>query len=207
LELHYRNPPTHPTAPFLAPPSLQSIGPYGKAPVLVTGLKDGSRIIPESSAIATYLIRTFDTDDKFGLRSGDWVRDDMLLSVNQTNLGRLTMMMMMLDFNALAVGKGEFGKSFNGSAMRKALADLEKALKGGPPGGYFMGKEPGRADIMLEWPLASISQRKWVDIENEFPALDAWLARCYKRDAWKRSLQKGNGYDLTIFPQLPHLNF
>jgi glutathione S-transferase len=91
--------------------------------------------------------------------------------------------------------------------MRKVLADLEKALKEGPPGGYFMGKEPGRADIMLEWPLASISQRKWVDIKSEFPALDAWLARCYKRDAWKRSLQKGNGYDLTIFPQLPHLNF
>lgn len=174
--------------------------------MLITGLKDGCRIIPESSAIATYLIRTFDTADKFGLRSGDWVRDEMLLSVNQTNLGRLTMIMMMLDFNSLAVGKGDFGKSFDGAAMRKALADLEKALKDGPEGGYFMGKEPGRADIMLEWPLASISQRKWVDLKKEFPALDTWLARCHERDAWKRSLHKGNGYDLNTFPQLPHLH-
>lgn len=127
------------------------------------------------------------------------------MSVNQTNLGRLTMTMMWLDFNGLAIGKGRWAKKFGGDDLRNALTDLENELKNGPPGGYFMGQAPGRADIMLEWPMASIKQRKHVDLATEFPALDAWLTRCYERESWKRSLQKGNGYDLTTFPKMPHL--
>ena len=130
----------------------------------------------------------------------------MLLSINQTNLGRLTGIMMILDFNGLGLGKGAWAKRMDGGEMRKVLGDLETALREGSEGGYFMGKEPGRADIMLEWSIASIKQRKSVDLATEFPALDAWLARCYEREAWKRGLEKGNGYDLTTFPKMPHLH-
>lgn len=205
LELHYRNPPAHPTAPFLSPPSLKATGPYGQAPLLITGPKDGNRYIPESAAIATYLIRTFDTTDRFGLRNGDWIRDEVLLSLNTTNLGRLTNLMLMLDFNGIGIGAGEWGKRFDGPALKKVLGDLERELRSGPDGGFFMGAQPGRADIMLEFPMAMLSQRRWVDLKSEFPELNAWLERCYAREAWKRSLEKGNGYDLTTFPQLPHL--
>ncbi|ESZ91521.1 hypothetical protein SBOR_8092 [Sclerotinia borealis F-4128] len=205
LQLHTRNPSTDPKAAFLAPPSLQSTGPYGKAPLLITGPQDHSRYIPESLAIATYLIRTFDTDDKFGLRNGDWVRDEVLLSIILTDLGRATGMMLMLDFNAVANGVGLMGKRFDGPALRNVLGDLERELKEGPEGGFFMGKNLGRADIMLEFPMAMVKQRNWVDLEKEFPALNAWLEKCYERPAWKRCIEKGNGYDLTTFPQKEHL--
>ncbi|RAL59620.1 hypothetical protein DID88_006479 [Monilinia fructigena] len=207
LQVHTRNPASDPKAPFLAPPSLQATGPYGKAPVLQTGPKDGNRYIPESLAIATYLIRTFDTADAFGLRDGDWVRDEILTSINLTSLGQTINFMLMLDFNAIANGVGAMGKRFDGPAMRKVLGDLERELKEGPEGGFFLGQHPGRADIMLEFPVALIRQRKWVDLEKEFPALNAWLDKCYERPAWKRSIEKGNGYDLSTFPQLEHLQY
>ncbi|TGO54799.1 hypothetical protein BOTNAR_0259g00130 [Botryotinia narcissicola] len=205
LQLHTRNPITDPKAPLLAPPSLQATGHYGKAPLLITGPKDGNRYIPESLAIATYLIRTFDSADTFGLRNGDWIRDEMLISITLTDLGRATNIMLMLDFNAIAIGAGPMGKRFDGPALRKVLGDLEKELKEGPEGGFFMGKNPGRADIMLEFPMALIKQRDCVDLEKEFPALDEWFKRCYERPAWKRSIEKGNGYDFTTFPQRAHL--
>jgi hypothetical protein len=80
--------------------------------------------------------------------------------------------------------------------------NLAVRLGNGP---YFMGAEPGRCDIMFEFLLAMISQRKWVDLPKEFPALNAWQQRVYARPAWKQSIEKGNGYNLSSFPQHPHL--
>ncbi|KAJ8060289.1 hypothetical protein OCU04_010626 [Sclerotinia nivalis] len=205
LQHHTRNPASHPTAPFGAPPSLASLGPKGKAPLLVTGARDGHRYIPESLAIATYLIRTFDVSDKFGLRNGDWIRDEMLISMLLTELGFSSTVMLMLDFQSIGNGSGARGKMFDGPALRKGLGDLEKELKNGPEGGFFMGNHPGRADIMAEFPVALIRQRGWVDLATEFPALNEWLERCYERPAWRRCMEKGNGYDLTTFPKKEHL--
>ncbi|KAG0647276.1 gst3 [Hyphodiscus hymeniophilus] len=205
LVLHYRNPPNHPKAPFRSPPSLIETGPYGKAPLLITGDKDGKRYIPESSAIATYLIRTFDTTDKFGLKNGDWVRDEVITSLSQTNLNRGIGMLLMLDFGAIRNGQRPMGKRFDGPEQRAQLADLERELVEGPKGGFFMGEHPGRADIMLEYPISSIKHRNWVDLPKEFPKLNEWLQRVYDRPAFKRSLEKGNGYDMSCFPKTPRL--
>jgi len=196
LVLHARNPATDPVAPFYAPPALKAIGPFGKSPTLITGAADGNRIIPESSAIATYLIRTFDTEDKFGLRNGDWIRDEVLLSQNLTDLYRSTQITLYVDFGIIK----EAGK-MDVPELRRLLANLQKELEGGPPGGYFMGKEPGRADIMLEFQISFCKTRTWwVNLEEEFPLVDEWLKRIYQRPAWKRGMAKGNGYDLSIFP-------
>lgn len=64
---------------FRAPPALAEVSTeYGKAPFLVTSRADGDGVsgrgIPESFAIATYLIRKYDKQDKFGMRGGDLVR-------------------------------------------------------------------------------------------------------------------------------------
>lgn len=150
--------------------------------------------------MATYLIRTFDTEDKFGLRNGDWIRDEVLVSINNTNLSRATFTMMMLDMGLLKNGAGN---RFDGPALRSALADVEQELKDGPEGGWFMGKEPGRADILMEYPINSTKVRKYLNLKSEFPELDAWLERVHARPAYKRALEKGNGYDMTIFPQRP----
>lgn len=208
---HLRNPMNDPQRPFLSPPSLQATGPYGKAPTLFTGEKDGNRYIPESSAIATYLIRTFDTNDTFGLKNGDWIRDEMLVSLAQSNLNRAIMVLLLLDFQILRNGNVEKlgearAKRCDGPELRMMLGQVEKELVEGPKGGFFMGERPGRADIMMEFPLSFIKHRPWwVDLKTEFPALDAWLERVYNRDAWKRGIEKGNGYDLSVFPHMPHL--
>lgn len=201
LVLHYRNPIGDPKGAFRSPPSLLETGPYGKAPTLITGRADGNRYVPESSAIATYLIRTFDMADKFGLKNGDWIRDEVLVSLSTTTLNRATGFMLFLDFGMIKNGDGPAGGRMFGPELRQALGHLERELKDGPEGGFFMGKEPGRADIILEYPISSCKHRPWwVDLEKEFPLLDAWLQRCYDRPAFKRSLEKGNGYDMSVFP-------
>jgi len=204
LVCHERNPPNHPKAPFRSPPSLLATGPYGKAPVLITGPKDGNRYIPESSAIATYLIRTFDTEDKFGLKTGDWIRDEMLVSMCLSTFARNTFFLLMLDFGVIS---NRDSNMMDGPELRGFLKELERELKEGPGGGFFMGKEPGRADILMEFPMTSITQRKSVDLENEFPELWAWLQRVYARPAWKSGLEKAFGgvYDLTVFPKKARL--
>ncbi|TVY46555.1 hypothetical protein LOCC1_G005754 [Lachnellula occidentalis] len=199
---HERNPPDHPTAPYRSPTSLVAAGHYGKAPLLITGAKDGSRQIPESSAIVTYLIRTFDTDDKFGLKNGDWIRDEILVSMNCTTFNALGMQSLMFDWGVLK--PGDKSLSFpSGPAYWTILRDLEYELKNGPKGGYFMGERPGRADILLEFNMSMVKHRNWVDLKAEYPLLDAWLERVYARDAWKTGLAKGNGYDLNMFPKIP----
>jgi len=204
LVLHKRNPPNHPKAPFRSPDSLLATGPYGQAPLLITGAKDGSRYIPETFAIATYLIRTFDNADKFGLKNGDLIRDDVLTSQIMANLSRSTSSMLMLDFGAIKEGDG-FMKGKIGQELRNVLGHLEREFKEGPAGGYFMGKEPGRADVMLEFAMSMVKQRNYLDLKKELPLLDEWLERVYARPAFKRSLEKGNGYDLNSFPKLHRL--
>lgn len=203
LILHTRNPPNHPTAPFRSPPSLTSIGPYGTSPLLKTGAADGNRYVAESAAIATYLIRTFDTTDKFGLRNGDWIRDEVLCSIDATSLSRTCGIMLMYDFMAIKNGDGPMGKAgvMDGPELKKWLCHLTRELEEGPPGGFFMGERPGRADIILEFRLSCCKHRHWwVNLEKEFPVLNEWLERVYSRPAWKRGLKKGNGYDLDTFP-------
>jgi glutathione S-transferase len=73
-------------------------------------------------------------------------------------------------------------------------------LKEGPKGGFFMGENPRRADILMEFPMSMVKHRNYVDLEKEFSALDGWLKRVYDRPAFKRCLEKGNGYDFSKLP-------
>ncbi|KAG9232853.1 hypothetical protein BJ875DRAFT_65892 [Amylocarpus encephaloides] len=203
LVLHSRNPENHPTKPFLSPPELVATGPYGKAPLLITGEKDGSRYLPESSAIATYLIKTFDTEDKFGLKHGDWIHDEVICSLISTGLGKSSSFTLFLDLGIIQPGEGPLAGRVLGKTAWAVLDDLDRELKGGPKGGYFMGGHPGRCDILAEFQTSMATQRNWVDLKADYPALYEWQQRVFARPAWRRALEKGNGYDLTIFPTIP----
>jgi len=182
-----------------APPELTNIHPLGKSPILVTS--DG-RTITESSTIALYLIKTYDTAGKF--QSGDWVREDSLCSFAGASMGPIGMLKLMLDIAVeqtpylarplVRLITGGVDKAFSGPEMRKSCEYLESELKDD----YFTGNEPGRADFALSWPFDMMEQRKWIDV-SEFPKLMAWRKRCQERPAWKRGLEKGNGYDLVNF--------
>lgn len=184
----------------MSPQSLLDIDSHGKAPLLITGPKDGNRHIPESLAIATYLIRSFDTEDRFGLRAGDWVRDEVITSMALTNLQRATGFIMMLDFGLIRNGEGPRGGMLDGPELRKQLGILERELG---EADFFMGERPGRADVIMEFPMTMVRHRKYLDLKEEFPKLDEWLSRCYDRPAFKRGLEKGNGYDMSVFPKVP----
>lgn len=166
------------------------------------------RQIPESSAIATYLIRTYDTADRFGLQNGDWIRDEVLSSIISTGLVRATSTILMLDFQILRNGVGPAGNMWDGPVLRDFLRQVEDAVKEKEgEGGWLMGKEPGRADILLEFPISSIKGRKTIDLEKDFPALDRWLKQVADRPAYKRALAKAfDGlYDWSVFPKKEHL--
>ena len=171
----------------------------GKSPILVTV---DSTVIIESSVIASYLLKTYDTDKKFSTE--DWLRDDTLVSFAGTSLGLTSMFELFVDiavkqtpwpisYVTKAVQKG-VRNTFTTAEFKKAFIYLEKELGDSD---WFNGKEPGRSDVILSWPFDNIAQRGWFDFEKDYPKIGAWRTRIHNREAWKKSLEKGNGYNLA----------
>ncbi|RDW68082.1 hypothetical protein BP6252_09478 [Coleophoma cylindrospora] len=198
LVLYERNPASDPVAPYQAPAALKATGPYGRSPLLVAGAQDGHRYIPESHAIVTYLLRTFDSDGK-KLGHADWIRDEILCSLIATSLSRANYCVLMLDFGIIKNGTKDI---MDIPGLHATLTHFERELKEGG-GKWFMGDRPGRPDFLAEFALTTAKARKWVDYEKDFPALNAWLTMVYERPAWKRAMEKGNGYDMGVFPRFP----
>lgn len=201
-----------------APPELAQLHPLGKAPQLVTA--DG-RIIAESAAIASYLINTYDhakrfqgdvgantnTDSPSGGILNDSIRDESLTSFASSSLWPIEMIKLLLDIAVIQtpfflrplvrlLTSGVDG-AFTGPELKTMLEHLERELGGQD---YFMGTQPGRADFMLSFPLDHAAHVGWVDFgREEYKGLNAWRERCQSREAWKRALEKGNGYDMAFF--------
>jgi glutathione S-transferase len=181
-----------------APPELMKIAPMGKSPILVV---PGIGPIIESSAIITYLLRTYDTSKRFA--SSDWLRDETLVSFAGATLGPLSAIELLFDLAAkhtpwpLVYIPRKIRKSmqnfFTHPEFVKTMSYLEAQLGENM---WFNGKELGRSDVMLSWPLDMIAHRKWVDLEKDYPLLAAWRLRIQERPAWKKGLERGNGYDL-----------
>jgi glutathione S-transferase len=199
LSLHYRQKSGPRKA--RAPPELAEIHPLGKSPQLVTA--DG-RIIAESAAIAAYLITTYDTAKRFQGDGGrnDWIRDESLTSFAGASMGPIEAMKLFLDIATLQTPlllrplvrwmTGMIDHAFTGPELKQMLKYLEGELGGQE---YFMGKEPGRADFMLSFPMDMAVAFAWFDL-GEYEGLKGWRERCQAREAWKRGLEKGNGYDM-----------
>ena len=80
-------------------------------------------------------------------------------------------------------------------AIKAIVSFLNGELKGRE---WFMGgDEPSRADFVLKFWVDLAAHPKYVDIE-QYQELKEWRERCEARDGWKRSLEKGNGYDLDF---------
>lgn len=124
----------------------------------------------------------------------------MLTSMCVTNLNRSTGFKLYFDLGFIKTGAPAVA---NGPELRAVLGGLQRELVEGPKGGFFMGEQPGRADVMMEFPITFCKMADWVDLETEFPELDKWLGRVYERPAWKRGLAKGfdGVYDMGVFPK------
>lgn len=58
------------------------------------------------------------------------------LSTIDTNLGKVTYMLLMLDFDAIGTA---WEKRLGTLDLRNMFTELEKELKDNPEGGFFMG--------------------------------------------------------------------
>lgn len=180
---------------------MEKVQELGKAPTLITS--DGHTII-ESSAIIAYLIKTYDSDGKF--TTGDWIQDETLTSFAGATMGGLTSVETLFDVAAKhtpwplvyisrALQKG-IRNNFTTKEFKKNLTYLENQLEGKE---WFNGSNFGRSDVMLSWPIDYIAQRRWVDFKKDYPKIHAWREKIISRDAYKRALEKGGGYDLNSF--------
>src|ERR1700761_4723746 len=186
-----------------SPPELKETHPLGKAPQLETG---NGRVIVESVVIARYLIETYDKTGRFkGDGEGnDWIRDDELCNLAAASIGPV----MVLEIIMLAASKltpwfvrwlmaavhAQLRKGFSGPELDLYFMYLESKLEGQD---YFMGQEPGRADFIISFPVDQCTAIDVVDMKK-YPRLEKWHARCRTRPAWKRALEKGNGYNLAF---------
>lgn len=160
------------------------------------------RVVVESTAVASYLIETYDTTGKFATR--DPLRDEELSSFAGSSLGPVGTVEMILHILAtvppwpiswfMGVMHAQVQKTFTTGEFTKAMRFLESELGDQE---WFNGKNMGRSDIIISWPLDCAAGMKWVDFEKDYPKLAAWRKRVQERDAWKRGLEKGNGYDLS----------
>jgi glutathione S-transferase len=187
-----------------APPELSDSHPMGKAPQLV--LPDG-RVLIESNCVAKYLIETYDSEKKFQGDGGknDALRDQMLSDFINSSMNTNTVVGVL--FLALTAKSPFFMRPLVGvmwKAMRAGYWDADVALQlryisselEGQD--YLMGSSPGRADFLLSWIYDNLYQRKLIRADD-YPPVKAWRKRCEERPAWKRSLEKGNGYDVSGF--------
>lgn len=201
LVLHFRNPKTK-----RAPADLTQLHPLGKIPILVTpsGLS-----LAECNAIATYLLNTYDTSSKFhesDIHSDAFYVEESLVSLGGTTIGPIGVAQLICDVAVKAPPfpinylfsflTSPIKKLFTEPEIKKALVYLEDFLEGKE---WFGGETPKKADFILSWNFDLMVQRHWVELEPEYPRLVQWRERYLQRDAWKRALSKGNGYDLTQF--------
>ncbi|OTB08914.1 hypothetical protein M426DRAFT_129185 [Hypoxylon sp. CI-4A] len=201
-----------------APPALKEVHPLGKSPTLIT---PSGRVITERSAIAQWLISTYDEGARFRTPTpsldinsnseDDATREAQLLSLGSATLSPLLMLKLVLE---LAVRQAPFPARPIVAAVRlginRAFLDGELALVVGhleeqlaPKGearDWFLGtEEPTRVDFSLLWYVDWAVQWGWFDIEK-YPRLKEFRARCLARPAWKRGLEKGgNKYNLKFW--------
>ena len=174
------------------------------------------RVIVESSAIASYLIDTYDTEGRFKGGDGDggkktttgndFIRDESLTSFAGASIGPVMILQLFLDLLTkqmpfflrplVALGTGALKRAITGPELRNMFGVLEEELG---EQDYFMGgSSPGRADFMLEFPVEMSVQRGNLKLDY-YPRIKRWRERYQARRAWKRALDKGNGYDMSIF--------
>ncbi|KAK8058066.1 hypothetical protein PG994_008514 [Apiospora phragmitis] len=228
-----------------APPEMKEVHPRGRSPVLVT---HSGRIITERSAIALYLIRTYDGAGRFQVANpvlpspsssasssegvsgngsvddgegDDLVREEELVSLGTATLNPtvlfafvLGMLVKMSPFFIRPVMAGFnllLRKAFLDAELDSGFAELERALlrpkiitkktKQQQHAREFLmgGPDPTRADFVVEWYVEWAVAGKLVDLDN-YPAVEARVERCQSRRAYRRALEKGNGYDLVHGP-------
>ncbi|KAI1272004.1 glutathione S-transferase [Xylaria sp. FL0933] len=189
-----------------APESLKETHPLGKSPQLITA---SGRVIIERSAITAYVIKTYDSVGKFKVsgidEDHDELREQELVGFAESSFNVVAMTAMMFYYlKAMSpffirpliaavsamIHVGYVDKEFD--AQFKYMDGILKDQE------YFMSNEnPTRVDFVMLFFVQTVYYSKIVDIAP-YINVKAWHDRCVARPAWKRAIEKGNGYELGL---------
>ncbi|KAM0376467.1 hypothetical protein HYE67_002253 [Fusarium culmorum] len=171
------------------------------APQLI--LPDG-QVITQMSTCMLYLILTYDTEQTFHKTNVEYrVREDYLVNLATADLvarlGTKHLFMVLGAVTPFFISPAikllgyVLNKAFLDEDVNNALHVVEMELEGRE---WIMGgNAPSRADMALKIAFDMAVQPNLVEIDK-WPRVKAWLERCEARPAWKRSLDKGIGYQL-----------
>jgi len=181
----------------------------GKSPTLIT---PSGRIIIESSAVAQYLIDTYDTDNKFkgdgdASKGHDALRDEMFSSFANASIMSLGGIYMFLDILTqqtpffmrplpalIRYGATSF---FIRPELEKMWRYLDGELEGRE---YILGSKLSSADFMMSWPMDFCVQREYLKLDEKdekgvakYGRIKVWRERVLGSAGWKEALAKGGG--------------
>ena len=167
---------------MLAPPSLRTVHPLGKSPVV----EDDGRVIAETGAIVEYLV------EKAEGRLGPPANRDAVLRyrhfLHYAEGSMMPPLLALLVVNRLGL-LGRPAKKPLLAMFRQHLDWLEGELAERP---WFAGEEFTAADVMMSFPLEAARQR--AGLGPAHPNLLDWLERIHARPAYAEALRKGGPY-------------
>ncbi|MCW8306537.1 glutathione S-transferase [Acidiphilium sp. PA] len=191
VKLYKRNPKT-----MLAPPSLKSVHPLGKSPVIT----DGDTIVAETGAIIEYII------DKYGEGrlippAGSDDRRRYTYWLHYAEGSAMPFLVMKLIFTEMPnqapfIAKpllrmigNKVGESYLDPNIATHIRFWEDSLANST---WFAGPELTGADIMMSFPAEAANARG--ALRGNFPRINAFLAAAHARPAYQRALAQGGPY-------------
>lgn len=175
LEVYLRDPAT-----MRAPESLQKIHPLGKSPVI----DDGGLVISESSAITTYLLEKFDTDNRLAPARSDlanWAKFTQWLHYPEGSVFLPLLVKMLL------IRSGQDHVVFEAFSQKEIALHFDHIAKQLGDSDYILGKDFTAADFGVAY-VVSLAAR--LGQLKPWPTLSAYLERNQSRPAFLRALER-----------------
>jgi glutathione S-transferase len=168
----------------MAPPELKQVHPLGKSPVI----EDGHRTIAESGAIVEYVIEAHGGGRlKPEPGTDDWARYVQWLQIPESSV------MLPLILAIYVEMLGEAGKPLHPRVQGEVANHLDFVAGELEGRDFIVGDDLTGADFQLTFALESAQSNN--KLEN-YPTLQAYVARMQARPAYRRAIEKGGSYDL-----------
>jgi glutathione S-transferase len=167
----------------LAPDDYKALHPLGTAPIIT----DGDLVLPESGAIAEYIIHTYGAG-RLAVAPGAANYADYLFWFHYSNGGMMPSQMSLLIAGALGVGADDPRRAWISGRGDNGWALIEKRLG---EAAYFAGDALTAADIMMVFILTTMRAFVPHDISGS-PNTLAYLQRIAARPAYQRAMAKGD---------------
>ena len=175
LKVYHRNPET-----FLAPIELKAVHPLGKSPVL----EDGSLLLSESSAITTYLLEKFDTENKFSPPREDifnWANFTQWLHYPEGSVFCPLLVRMLL------LRSKEPHATLTPYSEREVALHLTNIANQLGENEYILGDKFTAADFGVTY-IVSLAKR--LGLLHSYESLNNYLEKNLARNAFKQAVER-----------------